>query len=194
MRRADMDLSDVLAGAADGAFVIGPDGGILAWNRAAERILGHRATEILGRPCCEVLAGQDAVGSRVCKPACKVMTLARDGSAADTFDMRAVTKTGRPIWLNVSTLTSRRGGRTLVAHLFRAVTTVGGGPAPIESPTSVLTRRELEVIELLAAGARTREMAERLGVSPATIRNHVQSILGKLGVHSRLEAVALLRR
>lgn len=108
-----MDLSDVLAGAADGAFVIGPDGGILAWNRAAERILGHRATEILGRPCCEVLAGQDAVGSRVCKPACKVMTLAGEGSAADTFDMRAVTKTGRPIWLNVSTLTSRRGGRTL---------------------------------------------------------------------------------
>ena len=36
----------------------------------------------------------------------------------------------------------------------------------------------------------TREMADRLQVSRATIRNHVQSILGKLGVHSRLEAVA----
>ena len=33
-------------------------------------------------------------------------------------------------------------------------------------------------------------MAERLHVSPATVRNHVQNIAGKLGVHSRLEAVA----
>jgi DNA-binding NarL/FixJ family response regulator len=46
------------------------------------------------------------------------------------------------------------------------------------------------VIGLLARGMGTREMADRLQVSRATIRNHVQSILGKLGVHSRLEAVA----
>ena len=128
MGREGLDLTEALAGAADGALVIGPDGSILAWNRAAERILGHRATETLGRQCCEVLAGQDAGGSRVCHPACKVMTLARDGSAAETFDMRALTKAGVPVWLNVSTLTSRRRGRTLVAHLFREVTVAGGGP------------------------------------------------------------------
>ena len=39
-------------------------------------------------------------------------------------------------------------------------------------------------------GASTRAMAERLHVSPATVRNHVQHILEKLGVHSRLEAAA----
>ena len=50
------------------------------------------------------------------------------------------------------------------------------------------------MLTLLALGVSTRDMAERLGVSQATIRNHVQSILGKLGVHSRLEAVALVRR
>lgn len=53
-----------------------------------------------------------------------------------------------------------------------------------------LTPRELEVLRLLAGGANTRVAAEQLRVSPATIRNHVQNLLGKLGVHSRLQAVA----
>jgi two-component system nitrate/nitrite response regulator NarL len=56
--------------------------------------------------------------------------------------------------------------------------------------TSPLTPRELEVLRLLAIGANTKTAAEKLGVSPATIRNHVQNLLGKLGVHSRLQAVA----
>ena len=74
------------------------------------------------------------------------------------------------------------------------VLTFNGIAAPKEPPDSLLTRRELQVLTLLALGVSSRELAERLGVSQATIRNHVQSILGKLGVHSRLEAVALVRR
>ena len=42
----------------------------------------------------------------------------------------------------------------------------------------------------MAGGANTKVLAERLHVSPATIRNHAQNIFAKLGVHSRLEAVA----
>jgi DNA-binding NarL/FixJ family response regulator len=42
----------------------------------------------------------------------------------------------------------------------------------------------------MASGANTKALAERLHVSPATIRNHAQNIFAKLGVHSRLEAVA----
>jgi two-component system nitrate/nitrite response regulator NarL len=57
-------------------------------------------------------------------------------------------------------------------------------------PPPDLTRRERDILRLLAAGASTRAMAERLHVSPATVRNHVQHILEKLGVHSRLEAAA----
>lgn len=53
-----------------------------------------------------------------------------------------------------------------------------------------LTRRELEILRLVAAGGDSKTVAERLHVSPATVRNHVQNILGKLGVHSRLQAVA----
>jgi two-component system nitrate/nitrite response regulator NarL len=45
-------------------------------------------------------------------------------------------------------------------------------------------------MRLVATGADTKTIAASLHVSPATVRNHVQSIMGKLGVHSRLQAVA----
>jgi DNA-binding NarL/FixJ family response regulator len=45
-------------------------------------------------------------------------------------------------------------------------------------------------LELLAQGSGTDEIGRALTISPATVRNHVQNILDKLGVHSRLEAIA----
>lgn len=57
-----------------------------------------------------------------------------------------------------------------------------------------LTPRELEVLQLLGDGAGTRDMAERLSVSPNTIRNHVRAVLAKLGASTRLEAVTIARR
>ena len=50
------------------------------------------------------------------------------------------------------------------------------------------------MLELLVEGVSTRGIAERLFVSVNTARNHVQRVLAKLGVHSRLEAVALASR
>lgn len=57
-----------------------------------------------------------------------------------------------------------------------------------------LTTRERECLGLLVDGARTSTMAQYLGVSPTTVRTHVQSILTKLGVHSRLEAASFALR
>lgn len=54
-----------------------------------------------------------------------------------------------------------------------------------------LTPRERAVLEGLAEGESTERLAQRLSMRGATVRTHVQSILGKLGVHSRVEAVAL---
>ena len=63
-----------------------------------------------------------------------------------------------------------------------------------DQPPSDLTPRELTILRLIAGGASTRAMAEKLHVSPVTIRNHVQHILGKLRLHSRLEAAAYATR
>lgn len=57
-----------------------------------------------------------------------------------------------------------------------------------------LTRREREVLELLAEGCGHEAIADILVISPQTARTHIQSVITKLGVHSRLEATALAVR
>ena len=57
-----------------------------------------------------------------------------------------------------------------------------------------LTRRELEVLQLMAEGLSNEQMAERLYLSPYTIKNHIHNILEKLQVHNRLEAIRLACR
>jgi DNA-binding CsgD family transcriptional regulator/tetratricopeptide (TPR) repeat protein len=64
---------------------------------------------------------------------------------------------------------------------------------PHEPGRAGLTRRELEVLRLLAAGKSNRQIAEALFISPKTVSVHATSILAKLGVHSRLEAAARAR-
>jgi DNA-binding NarL/FixJ family response regulator len=64
----------------------------------------------------------------------------------------------------------------------------------LRSPMELLTPREYEVLMLLAKGSSGREMAERLVLSPNTVRTHVQSVLTKLQVHSRIEAAAVALR
>jgi predicted ATPase/DNA-binding CsgD family transcriptional regulator len=62
-----------------------------------------------------------------------------------------------------------------------------------ENP-GLLTSRELEVLQLLETGLRNAEIAGRLYIAPKTVDHHVSAILRKLGVHSRLDAVAEARR
>lgn len=57
-----------------------------------------------------------------------------------------------------------------------------------------LTVRERQVLAYLAEGLGRREVAERLNLSANTVRSHLQNLMGKLNVHSSLEAVALARR
>jgi DNA-binding NarL/FixJ family response regulator len=57
-----------------------------------------------------------------------------------------------------------------------------------------MTPREVEVAMLIAEGCSNSIVARRLGISPHTARHHTQRVLGKLGVHSRAEAGARLRR
>ncbi|GAB4471648.1 MAG: hypothetical protein Kow00124_08890 [Anaerolineae bacterium] len=57
------------------------------------------------------------------------------------------------------------------------------------APDSVLTGRELEVLQLVAEGLVNREIGERLGISPKTVARHRENIMSKLGLHSRTELV-----
>jgi DNA-binding NarL/FixJ family response regulator len=57
-----------------------------------------------------------------------------------------------------------------------------------------LTPRELEVLRALTEGLSTPEICDRMFIAPNTLRTHVQNIMGKLRVHSKLEAVAFALR
>lgn len=59
---------------------------------------------------------------------------------------------------------------------------------------AVLSRRQQEVLELLASGIPAREIAALLGLAETTVRNHIRHLLQKLDCHSQLEAVAVAYR
>lgn len=60
--------------------------------------------------------------------------------------------------------------------------------------SATLTRREVAVLELLAGGLRNRQIAQRLGLTEKTVRNHMSTILGKLHANDRTEAALIAAR
>jgi two-component system nitrate/nitrite response regulator NarL len=85
-----------------------------------------------------------------------------------------------------------RGGTPIDNDLLRQVRKPRPAVPRQRTPLDDLTPRELHILRLLVAGMSTREMVHDLGVSQSTVRTHVQNIFSKLGVHTRLQAVALL--
>jgi len=84
----------------------------------------------------------------------------------------------------------------LIARITRLVArprSNGEGPSS-NGKLETLTRRESEVLDLLAEGLRQEDIAERLVISPKTVATHIQRILGKLEVRSRAQAVSLALR
>jgi PAS domain S-box-containing protein len=202
----------------DGAFIIDGRHRIIFWNPAAEAILGYTAGEVTGLQCYEILGGRDEQGRTLCQQYCQIAIQAQQGDVLPNKDVRVHTHTGEDRWINVTTFAypveDKATGQVIV-HLFRDSTaqksyqdfvsqvlsaseqlrqTDNGSQAtaavPVVSNGNSLTEREWQILELLAQGLDTNEIASTLIISPSTVRNHVQNILGKLGVHSRLEAIA----
>ena len=219
-------ITSMLARSSDGAMLVDRDGKVIYWNRAAERLLGFKANEILGRSCHDVLRGKTVSGQPFCAPNCWIRNLVSRGTGVRNYNLRTHTKAKQPVWLNVSTLPvpTRTKGEFLSLFLFRDTTVaaktrqlIGAScalmqaeedPLACERPTPegseaqartprapsqsfALTKREKEILSLVAEGKATKTIAHHLCVSASTVRNHVQHIFGKLGVHSRLQAVAL---
>jgi PAS domain S-box-containing protein len=219
-RQGLKQLAAMLTRTADGAWIIDSRGTVVYWNRAAERLLGYRAEEVLGRLCHEVICGQTLSGLPLCRPSCPIAARLGHGEAVRNVDLQARTKAGKRIWLNVSSIPvpTRMPGQFWHAHLCRDISkqakvrqlvdelhlTLSNSPSPqgIEAadpppplaPSLSLSEREREVLRLLASGRRTRDIADQLCISPATVRNHIQHILEKLGAHTRLEALAVAYR
>ena len=83
--------------------------------------------------------------------------------------------------------------QVLLNKLLEKGKTNGGGPARSQFPTDVdsLTARELQVVGMIGEGLKNKGIAERLSISEATVRHHLSSIYGKVGVEDRLNLVIL---
>jgi DNA-binding NarL/FixJ family response regulator len=82
----------------------------------------------------------------------------------------------------------------LLTGVLRELTAARRHRTESEQLVESLTPREQEVLRCMVAGLGRKAVAERLFLSPHTVRTHMQNVLGKLGVHSTLAAVALARR
>src|SRR3990170_8864672 len=126
MRHAQepMELLQAFERSGDGVYAVNFDQKIVFWNQTAERLLGFKAEDVLGRECFDVIAGGDHLGHPFCGSDCPVIECARHGRAPENYDVRTRSATGKPRWINVSivVLMGRRRRSVLAVHLFRDVT------------------------------------------------------------------------
>ena len=193
---------------------------IVLWNQAAKSLLGYSAQEALGRNCHDLIQGRDSHGVLVCSEQCSHFEAAKSLRRLPHENLCARAKNGAAVWINVTTLSvlSQRRKLSTLVHFFRKAGDNTGhlvrekelaGPEAKAAPGSAsqtqprqpkdernsqsvpLTGREQAVLCHLAEGMSTKAIGERLYISPITVKNHVQNILKKLQVHSRVEAIAL---
>jgi PAS domain S-box-containing protein len=155
--------------------------GVIRWlNPAGLRLVG----DVRGRQFTSVVAPEDRRYVRDLF-AQKVLGTASVTDAEGIL----IDQHGDRVAVDISSVPLMRGGH--VIGVFGQVLHEEAQPAPAHP---ALTPRQAEVLRLLEHGRSTRQIAQQLHLSPETVRNHVRAVLRALGVHSRLEAVAIARR
>ena len=206
-------LFEALKSAADGAFVVDDELRIVYWNEAAESSLGFDNEEVVGQFCYQILCGYDDDRQLVCRERCQVSESILNSTPVPNYDINMTTKNGSNSWLNMTVFKyrlDRSNGKKLIVHLFHVLNQRNFveeytaqmidaikryQDIPVENkievkrPPEILTNREREILSLLARGYGTKEICEQLFISSNTVRNHIQHILQKFQVHTRLEAV-----
>ena len=210
------DIFKLLSTDRFGAYAMSQNHVILFWNSGAQRILGHRSKDVLGSRCYEVLSGLDRGGfTPECQDGCLSIRDLRAGMASTPIRLRMLCASGQRKLVTLTTLVvwGVLEDGPLLAHLFRDSTDEtesaivsrvvqdtlqeNGSPTPLEGLSVAppmenpreLARRELEVLRLVSMGWRTPRIAEELGLSYHTVRNHIRHCRRKLGAATKLDAV-----
>ena len=199
---------DRIARSGEAVFAIDSSDRIILWNKKCEELLGRPARSVLGKRCYDVVGGRDVHGNIYCYRNCPVAYQAREKpkETVQRFQLSVEGDGGRR-WLEVSlfAIPSYHPALSTVVHVIRKgkkesalerrlealvqtreplwpMTTKGGVPTD-------LTGREKEILRCLAEGLSTAEVARKCFIAPVTVRNHIQGILHKLDVHTKLAAV-----
>jgi DNA-binding CsgD family transcriptional regulator len=198
---------DRIARSGEAVFAIDGADRIILWNKPCEALLGIPARRVLGKPCYEVICGRDANDNLYCHRNCAVAYQARQrkDDPVNRFSLTVRTGDGKPKRVSSSlfAIPSYHPALTTVVHVLRpeaAAAPAAAEPEPLtpikngEGEAIALTPREKEILGCLAQGMSTAAVAKKLAIAAVTVRNHVQKILQKLDVHSKLEAVVLAHR
>jgi DNA-binding CsgD family transcriptional regulator len=178
----DADVSRALDEIAVPAYLVDRDRRIRGLNRAALAISG----DVRGKFVESLVAPADRAGTQA-----RTAKLLLDGVPPGDVTVSLLGPAGRPIRVEASSVALRDSAHTIVGIFGLLRPTLG---APHDQAAFALTPRQHEVLRALRAGQSTAQMAELMGIAPETVRNHVRRLLAALGVHSRLEAVALAQR
>ncbi len=141
-------------------------------------------------------AADAADAIRGVRPEVKMIFLTREDTDAARF---AAVQAGASAFIHKSRAASdvvaaiREVARGKMLITPRTIATLLAKRRSIEAQLESLTPREKEVLKLMAAGLPSRSIASELGISYTTIRTHIRSLGGKLGVHSKLEAIVKAR-
>ena len=175
------EVEDAISRVRVPAYVIDAHG-IIRWlNPAAEKIVG----DVRGRQVTSVVAPEEARRVR------DIFTRNLFGPPEGSDNTGVVIGAdGERVTIEVSAVPLRSGDR--VIGVFGQMLDVEDEPPPPPHPD--LTPRQTEVLGLLERGLSTEQIARELQLSVETVRNHIRAVLRGLGVHSRLEAVAVARR
>jgi len=206
----ESELFALLEGTTDAAFAVTEEGEILSWNKSAEKLFGYPSTAAIHSTCYDILEGMGPLGTRVCHQHCSVMECAGGNADIPNFDMSVKTRSGKRVWINMSTIVfnNQRTGRRLLIHLAhdiserkkseklthkmlelsKQLTSLGEGSVHAE-PVPGLSEQEINILRMFAEGKESDEVTGVLRISPQTLRNHLHHINQKLGTHNRLEAV-----
>jgi len=193
-------LHEIFLHTTDAVFATDATHRIIYQNEAFDRICPHTA----GRRCYEALCGQTLDGKRYCSPGCPVASAMLQHKAVNDFDLVVPQPNGEALFVNIGACAVSRELRPVSALFIlrpinvqrfaeRVANTVNGHSQPAPEMER-LTKRERTVLHLLSEGYGTRKLARELQVSPVTVRNHIRSLLQKLSVHSRAEAVSYAYR
>jgi DNA-binding NarL/FixJ family response regulator len=141
--------------------------------------------------------GRDAaIAMRAMFPNVRFVFLSRDGSddarlAAVEAGASAYIHKSSPAADVIAAIRKVAGGATLISPVAIARLVATGKDR--EHMRDSLSPREKEVLQLLADGVGTRQVAQKLGISYSTVRTHIRSISGKLGARSMVNAVVTAR-
>jgi len=212
-----VDPLDVIVRTGAAAFATDEHGRVVIWNKAAEELLGHPAASVLGKSCHDIVCGVDVFGNRFCDRQCGVMNMVRRQEPVQHFELEVRKESGEKLAASFSIVQvpGHKPSQFSIVHFLQPVDRardvsalihriLADSPAPVvahaangaapPAPPVQLTAREMQILRLLADGASTRDIADSLFISVTTTRNHVQNVLRKLDVHSKLEAVSLALR